>query len=163
MKFARKAWYLVSDVTVKNCFKKAGFWKSIDEQDLPEENDVEVGPSNEEWTKLVSHESNMLMPSFEDFVQIDDDVTTAGEQTDDNIVKNCVNTCIAGNDSEDESQIPDTEIKNIPMKLALNALETVHQYFEYTVVDQGIFDQIYELEKNIRNTKTENQTKLTDF
>lgn len=164
MKFARKAWYLVSDVTVKNCFKKAGFWKSTDEQGLPEENDAEIGPSNEEWTKLVSHESNMLMPSFDDFVQIDDDVTTAGELTDDDIVKNCVNTCIAGNDSEDEAQIPETEIKIIPMKLALNALETVHQYFEYAaVVDQAIFDKIYELEKNIQNTKTETQTKLTDF
>ncbi|CAB3252374.1 unnamed protein product [Arctia plantaginis] len=136
MKFARKAWYLVNDVTVKNCFKKAGFRKSTDEQDLPEENDVEVGPSNEEWTKLVSHESNMLMPSFEDFVQIDDDVTTAGEQTDGDIIKNCVNTCIAGNDSEDEAQIPETEIKIIPMKLALNALETVHQYFEYAAIHE---------------------------
>lgn len=164
MKFARKAWYLVSDVTVKNCFHIAGFRKSTDEQDLPEENDVEVGPSNEEWTKLVSHEPNMLMPSFEDFVQIDDDVTTAGELTDDDIVKNCVDTCIAENNSEDEAQIPETAIQIIPMKLALNALETVHQYFEYeAVVDQGIFDKIYELEKNIQNTKTETQTKLTDF
>ncbi|XP_046976413.1 tigger transposable element-derived protein 6-like [Vanessa cardui] len=126
MKFARKAWYLVSDVTVKNYFKKAGFWKSTDEQGLQEENDAEIGPSNEEWTKLVSHGSNMLMPSFDDFVQIDDDVTTTGELTDDDIVKNCVNTCIAGNDSEDETQIPETEIKIIPMKLALQALETVH-------------------------------------
>lgn len=50
------------------------------------------------------------------------------------------------------------------MKLASNALETVHQYFEDTaVVDLAIFDKIYELEKNIRNTKTETQTKLTDF
>ncbi|CAG5026954.1 unnamed protein product [Parnassius apollo] len=71
----------------------------------------------------------MLMPSFEDFVQIDDDVTSAGEQTDDDIVKNCMNTCIARNDSEDEAQIPETEIKIIPIKLALNALESVHQYF----------------------------------
>ncbi|XP_034939464.1 tigger transposable element-derived protein 6-like [Chelonus insularis] len=30
MEIARKAWYSVSDVTVKNCFKKAGFWKSTD-------------------------------------------------------------------------------------------------------------------------------------
>ncbi|GBP85944.1 hypothetical protein EVAR_62244_1 [Eumeta japonica] len=46
------------------------------------------------------------------------------EQTDDDIVENCVNTCIAGNVSEDEAQIPETEIKIIPMKLALNALKT---------------------------------------
>lgn len=137
-------------------------WKSTDEQDLPEENDVEVGPSNEEWTKLVSHESNMLMPSFKYFVQIDDDVTTAGEQTDD-IVNNCVNICIAVNDSEVEEQIPETEIKIIPMKLALNALETVHQYFEYAgVVDQAIFDKNYELEKNIKY-KNRNPNEVDGF
>ncbi|CAD7001113.1 unnamed protein product, partial [Ceratitis capitata] len=67
MKYARKAWYLVSDFNIKNCFKKAVFRNSTDEQDLPEENDVEVGCSSEEWTKLVYDESDMLMPSFEDF------------------------------------------------------------------------------------------------
>ncbi|CAD6999692.1 unnamed protein product [Ceratitis capitata] len=104
-------------------FKKAGKSKPMDqdERDPLEENDVEVEPSKEEWTKRVSHESK----SFEDFAQMDDDVTNAGEQTDDDNVKNCVKTCMVGKDSEEETQIP-KEIKTIPMILALNALETVH-------------------------------------
>ncbi|KAK9875346.1 hypothetical protein WA026_007743 [Henosepilachna vigintioctopunctata] len=95
MKFARKACYSVSDVTVRNCFKKAGFNISPAGQDfLPGENEVEVGPKYDEWAKLVSHDHNttgdVSIPTFEDFVQIDDDVTTAGEYTDDDIVQNCV-------------------------------------------------------------------------
>ncbi|KAK9883940.1 hypothetical protein WA026_004880 [Henosepilachna vigintioctopunctata] len=89
MKFAR---YSVSDITVRNCFKKAGFYISPAGQDfLPGENEVEVGPNYDEWAKLVSHDHNTTgwsIPTFEDFVQIDDDVTTAGEYTDDDIVQN---------------------------------------------------------------------------
>lgn len=93
---------------------------------MPEENDVEDGLSNEEWTNLLCHESNMLMPSFKNFVQIDNDVSTAGEQTEDDIVKNCVNTCIAGNDSEDDALIPETEMKIIPMKLWRRSISTLN-------------------------------------
>ncbi|CAG4978772.1 unnamed protein product [Parnassius apollo] len=54
----------VSDVTVKNCFTKAGFSIYPVNQDFQiEQNEVEldyeleVAPSNEEWAKLVSHDT----------------------------------------------------------------------------------------------------------
>lgn len=92
---------------------KAEFWISTDKQDFPpEENEIEVGPRNEEWAKLVFHDTstNMLMPTFEDFIQIDYGETTA----DDDIIQNCLRTCTDGNDSEDEAnrlQILDTEVE----------------------------------------------------
>ncbi|XP_025831101.1 tigger transposable element-derived protein 4-like [Agrilus planipennis] len=140
-KFARRAWYTVCDVTVKNCFKHAGFSIGPAEQDfLTEQNkaehekELEVGPSNDEWAKLVYHDTtgNVSTQTFEDFVQTDDDVTTAGEYTDDDIVQNYVSTCIDGNDSEDEdrpSHILDTEVEDIKKKRdALKALETLHKF-----------------------------------
>lgn len=171
MKFARKAWYKVSDVTVKNCFKKAGFCISTDKQEfIPEDNEVEAGPSNEDWAKLVCHEytGDVLTPTFEDFVQVDDLLATAGEFTDDDIVHNFATTCTDGNDSEDEAdqlQTLDTEVKNIPKKQEiLIALENIHKFFEYSaVVDKTIFDNIYELEKHVHNLNTEKQKKITDF
>ncbi|XP_044595847.1 tigger transposable element-derived protein 4-like [Cotesia glomerata] len=33
MKFARKSWYTVSDITIQNCFKKDGFWNGLDENE----------------------------------------------------------------------------------------------------------------------------------
>lgn len=175
MKFARKAWFTVSDVTVKNCFKKAGFsicpakQDSLTEQNEIElENEVEIGPSYDEWAKLVSHDTtdNVSTPTFEDFVQIDDDVTTAGEYTDDDIVQNCVNTCTDENDEDEASQSHNLDRKadkNPKKQEALKALETLHKFFECAEVDQTIFDKIYELEKHAQNVKTESQKKLTDF
>lgn len=135
---------------------------------MPEANEVELVPSNEEWIKLVPHETNMITPTFEDFVQIDEDVVTAGEHTDDDIINNCVSSFTDGNNSEEEadgSEILDPEIRSIPKKQeALNALETLHQFFEYSAaVDKTIFDKIYELEKHVHNAKTETQKKVTDF
>lgn len=70
MKFGRRALYTVSNVTVKNCFKKAGFWTGAGPQDFkPKKNEVEVRPSNKEWAKLVSHEITMSIPTFEDFLR----------------------------------------------------------------------------------------------
>ncbi|KAK9877372.1 hypothetical protein WA026_017768 [Henosepilachna vigintioctopunctata] len=91
MKFARKAWYSSS-------------WTKLSAS----ENEVEVGSNYDEWAKPVSHDHNttgdVSIPTFEDFVQIDDHVTTTGKYTDDDIVQNCVKKCTAGNDSEDETE-----------------------------------------------------------
>ncbi|KAH0563658.1 hypothetical protein KQX54_003895, partial [Cotesia glomerata] len=64
--------------------------------------DVEVEPSDDEWARLVPHEMTdfELMPTFEDFIRIEDDVATVGEFTEDEIIQNCVTD---GNESEDEA------------------------------------------------------------
>ncbi|XP_057336463.1 tigger transposable element-derived protein 4-like [Microplitis mediator] len=168
MKFARKAWYAVSGVTVQNCFKKAGF--HINKQYiLPDESEVEleVGPSDDEWAKLVSHETTdfEVMPTFDDFIRIDDDVATAGEFTEDDIIQNCVTDGNESDDDADQSQSLDKELEKIPKKQeALKALETLHKFFEYSAIgDRTIFDKIYELEKHAHNVKSGIQKKLTDF
>ncbi|KAK4880793.1 hypothetical protein RN001_008939 [Aquatica leii] len=94
-----------SGVDKPTCYK-ARFSINTDKQGfLLEDNVVEVGSSNEEWVKPVTHEAtgNMLTLTFKDFVQTDDDVATAEEYTDDNFVQNCVSTCASGNNSEDEA------------------------------------------------------------
>lgn len=170
MKFARRAWNAVSDVTIKNCFKKAGFGICLANEDLLTEqheveleNEVEVGPSYDEWAVLVSHNTDVdeSTPTFEDFVRIDDHVSTSGEYTDDDLVQICVSPWTDGDDSEDEasqSHILDREMEKIPNKQeALNALETLHKFFEHTAVDRTVFDIIYELQKHAQNVKTDSQ------
>lgn len=99
--------------------------------------------------------TDVSTPTFEDFVQIDDDVVTAGEYTDDDIVQNSVSTRTNGNDCEnvaEQSHNLDKEAEKIPKKQeALNTL------------NQTILDKIYELEKIIQNITTETQLKLTNF
>ncbi|KAH0549828.1 hypothetical protein KQX54_014727, partial [Cotesia glomerata] len=129
--------------------------------------DVEIEPSDDEWARLVPHEMTdfELMPTFEDFIRIDDDVATAGEFTEDEIIQNCVTEGNVSEDEADQSQVLDIEVEKIPRnKEALKALETLHKFFEYSaVVDRTVFDKIYDLEKCTQNIKLETQKKLTDF
>lgn len=170
MKFARKAWYTVSDTTINNCFKKAGFRLISECQDavVLEENDGVQGPSVEEWNKLIPCETNMDRPTFEDFVGIDDDLPVAGEHTDDDIVADCgVSTLTDKNEGDDEDNHTngdiDLEKQPIPRKDALSAIETLHSFFEYCEIDPSIFDKLYEIEKQIHNCKNDTQKKITDF
>lgn len=79
--------------------------------------------------------------------------------TGDDIVQNCVSSYTDGNDSENEasqSHILDREVEKISTKReTLKALETLHKFYDYSVVDQTIFDKIYGLEKHTQNLKTE--------
>lgn len=52
MKFVRREWHTVRNVSVKNCFEKAGFWISRDKYHfLLEDNEVEAEPSNEDFSQ----------------------------------------------------------------------------------------------------------------
>lgn len=65
-------------------------------------------------------------------------MATAGEFTEDDIVINCVSSCTGGNEFENEasqSHILDREVEKIPTKReALNALETLHKFYEFAFI-----------------------------
>lgn len=149
----------MSEATVKNCFKKAGFWIGVNREVL-EPKDSEVGLTDGEWAKVVSEDVNGSTNTVEDHVQIDEDVDTSGEQTDEDIIENCVNTFTERNESDDEDEPDLTMDMNpeiIPKKhKALNALESIHKFFDFsTVIDEGIFDKIYDLEKLVQKSSTD--------
>lgn len=167
MKFARKAWYTVNNATIKNCFKKAGFRSASECQDVVilEENDVQE-PSVEEWDKLVGCETSTNRPTFDEYVGIDDDLPTAGEHTDEDIVADCSSAFRQNEDGDEDDQTfgeIDVEKKPILKTDALNAIETLHSYFEHCDTDPSIFDKIYELEKQVKKCNNGTQKKLTDF
>ncbi|XP_051170921.1 tigger transposable element-derived protein 6-like [Leptopilina boulardi] len=122
MKFARKAWFAISDVTIKNCFKKAGFWNG----ERCEAEPIEVGPSKEEWESLVSDEADRI--NFEDFVRVDVNVVITEEQTDDDIVENCVRDTNDNGDDNDEEADENSTIQEISipkLQEVLSALDKI--------------------------------------
>lgn len=162
IKFASKAWYSISDITIKNCFRKAGFWTDAGNQ--TEEDDI-YAPSIEEWNTLLSSENNVDNPSFEDFVRIDDTVTVTGELTDDDIIANLTNANNTDEEDDDENNNLTEREKLVPNKQeTLKALETVHRFLEFsTNIDKSLFAKIYALEKEVENSNVKKQTKMTDF
>ncbi|GJQ72209.1 hypothetical protein Trydic_g3300 [Trypoxylus dichotomus] len=91
-----------------------------------------IRPSNEELEKLMSCET--IMPTFEEFIGINDDVAVTGEHTDDNIVEDYVTTSTDRNDTEDKANQANaslgTEEKLFPQKQkAINYLKTDYKFF----------------------------------
>lgn len=68
-----------------------------------DESELIGGPCDDEWAKLVSHETTHceVTPTFEDFTRIDNDVATAGEFNEDEIIQNCVTDW---NESDDDAE-----------------------------------------------------------
>ncbi|XP_051162415.1 tigger transposable element-derived protein 6-like [Leptopilina boulardi] len=162
IKFASKAWYAISDITIKNCFKKAGF--CTDAGNSAEEDDVDV-PSIEEWSTLLFCENSVENPTFEDFVRVDDNVIVAGELTEDDIIANLTMANNSAEEDDEENENLTVTEKPVPNKQeTLKALETVHRFLEFSSsVDKSLFDKIYALEKEVENINIKKQTKITDL
>ncbi|KAL5241028.1 hypothetical protein ACI65C_008438 [Semiaphis heraclei] len=77
---SHKAWNNATTQTIRNCFRKYGFVKTIDNEEevLPITLEVDT-QHNTLWTVL----DNQL--TFEDYVAIDDDLAVCGSVTDDEI------------------------------------------------------------------------------
>lgn len=82
----------------------------------------------EEWNKHMSG-SNI---TFEDFVNCDDEVVTAGTLTEEEILES-VNNCIESDnddDFNDEPQMPSTSVSTNEAKSALKTVRSFTDFFE---------------------------------
>ncbi|XP_015511187.2 tigger transposable element-derived protein 6-like [Neodiprion lecontei] len=163
MRFARKAWFSVSKTKISNGYKKAGFKVTnvSEPENLQEE--VETIARFPEWNKLIftcRNNENDQQPSFQDFVSMDDDVIISEDLTDDEIVSTYSSL---ETEAEIEEVYEETSV-NISKREAMEALETLHKYFEMSNIDdQRIFDQIYAIEKQVLATSHQIQTNITDY
>ncbi|GBM33875.1 Tigger transposable element-derived protein 4 [Araneus ventricosus] len=95
------AWRNVTQKTVQNCFKKAGFKRCEEEKEINEEESESIEKEAEETVdaangmlEINSQESNAMKSglnvniSFEEFLQVNDSLTTCGTLTDSEIVNN---------------------------------------------------------------------------
>ena len=171
MRFVKKAWLSVTPTTITNCFKKAGFKMQDSDHNDNETLEEDFHVTDEEWAKVISCNEmgeNEQIPTFQDFVDVDEDLAITGEQTDDDIVQSTLESASQNfNDDDTDDDLDGVEVKQIKKKEALSALETLTTFFEQQESagnDQSVFEKIFGLEKSVRssggNTK---HLQLTDF
>ncbi|KAH3871770.1 hypothetical protein DPMN_034984 [Dreissena polymorpha] len=165
MHMLTKAWNCVTDVTIRNCFAKAGFTKGT----APEKQ-METAPEKPMETAEPPESMNAI--SFAEYVQHDDDLECHGMPTDDDICSDMLreeeerrNHIEFNNDNEDaEEEDADTPIR-LPVTAsdARKALEEVRRFLE----DTGCSDYktFYDLEDLVEKVaeKSRRQTKITEF
>lgn len=134
-----KAWDSVSSKTIKNCFKKGGFIPK-DENSITDEiitEDAEVPPAC------------MSENEFNDWVNIDQDVPTSQQLTEDEL---CDNNNITQDESVDDDDVS-ADVKIPTNKELLNALDILRvgvQYYGESFNEQYVYEKFIHqiIEKN---------------
>lgn len=166
MRMVDYAWSCVTEKTIKNCFKKAGFEQSctVGEQHLKETEEQPAEETDEypkEWMTI--REKLNIDTSFKDFIEVDESVVTSGTLlTDSEILENVRET---SDDEEDDDKEDIIDIERVVTpKEAEKAIETLRIFLESQEnIDQDCFSTVSKLQKIVQSKKVLHQKLLTDY
>lgn len=156
------SWRNITDKCIKSCFKKAGFsFPAENECEEPEnesencENDI-----NEEDWHTVS--GGLSTCTFNEFVDVDKNLITAQLREIGDIAAE-----INGGDKDEEGDDDDEEdAAKVPPThtVALEALETLRDYFQFNSGSEGTFSRLDELEKTLfENSRNQKQSSILNY
>jgi hypothetical protein len=153
----KRAWFLVSPTTIKNCFRKAGFLVSDGTSNVDE---MQTVLDVSEFGEAIQEED------FEAFVDCDKEAECFGNLTDDQIcdtVKlNRQGMADLEQEGEEEAGTSDESIPGVSHKDALMHLSMVRKYLEENFTEYNSYYDIEDMiEKNALINRT--QSKITDF
>jgi len=163
MRMCRMAWATVAERTIANCFRKCGFVIGTIPHEHSVTQTVEEEPDN--WQQFIQHFPTEFQDlPFSDFVNVDEEVYTCGQQSDEEIVASVMET--EHNDSNSEDEIDNETAFNgiLTKKDALSALNTVRQYLETkNEVPDDFFSSLVNIERHINRTVVLSQRTLHDY
>lgn len=101
----KTAWQKVESETISNCFAKAGFFPYVEPETSLFESDSDIATYWPDISKNVA---------YDEYLNIDEKVSTFGRSTDNEIVAEVLNKKICHNETSDEEGADDIENKAIP-------------------------------------------------
>ncbi|GBN37627.1 hypothetical protein AVEN_139982-1 [Araneus ventricosus] len=129
MRMADYAWRNVTETTIKNCFIKAGLSENKTSSETEEvdciKHSIGEGEINPEQWASIQKDCNTNI-SFEDFLDVDNELQTCGTMTDKEIVAK-INAEIS--DEEDE-ELDEQEHEKVTIKEAKKAVELLRSSLE---------------------------------
>lgn len=161
------AWNKMSQSTIHNCFKHAGFNENHDslpvqlaEPEFDEEDDVPLSL----WSRNLNSESLAAPEMWEDYVDIDSALLTSEEPTDEDIVQNINAKKQLESDGEEEAEgepLPTAEE-------ALKAAELLSRFVHSNIESDNLTMAMSSLHNTIRDCyynkmKKQKQAKITEF
>ncbi|CAG5051391.1 unnamed protein product [Parnassius apollo] len=161
------AWNKMSQSTIHNCFKHAGFIEShnglpiqISEHEFDEEDDIPLSL----WSRNLNSDSLAAPEMWEDYVDIDSGLLTSEEPTDENIVQNISAKEQLESDGEEE-------VEEAPLPTAeeaLKAAELLSRFVHSNIENDNLIIAMSSIHNSIRDCfynkmKKQKQTKITDY
>lgn len=143
-RMCNSAWSQVTQTTIANCFRKGGFTHNNGE----EQNEVsaETLPAVGNWEDVL-HDAGV---SYEDFVNLDENLVVCGELTDAEILADVIgNRNDSAASSNEEEEQPDLQRKPIPTTAqAMDHIEELRRYVErHQNVSDSIFQALNKVEE----------------
>ncbi|GBN35523.1 Alpha-L-iduronidase [Araneus ventricosus] len=142
-----RSWNMVSQKTIANCFRHAGFHSSPESEELLEDDDEDL-PLTELAEKLRNH--GYAIPDENLYTKIDEDLATKSEASIQDIVSNVLNSNAEGSDDEDDSEC---EKKSVSTSDALKAIDDLGCFFTNSEAADEHLKAIRDLEKVVLTTK----------
>lgn len=161
------AWNKMSQSTIHNCFKHAGFIEShdglpiqISEHEFDEEDDIPLSL----WSRNLNSDSLAAPEMWEEYVDIDSALLTFEEPTDENIVQNISAKEQLESDGEEE-------VEEAPLPTAeeaLKAAELLSRFVHSNIENDNLTIAMSSIHNSIRDCfynkmKKQKQTKITDY
>lgn len=159
-----KSWRMVTDSTIRNCFRNAGLEKSPQEEEESDDDDDNLPISK--W--LEKHGVNVFSEKeIEHFECCDDDVVTSGEISEEEIVtfiKEKNNSIVDPSSDIEEEEVDVTSGPSIAdAKAAVNIL---NNFFATENIDKCIMDSFERVDKKIADMYLKSksfQPKITSY
>ncbi|XP_054734718.1 uncharacterized protein LOC129242181 [Anastrepha obliqua] len=164
--------------TISNCFRKAGFgqyseWEKEDDipvvfisERIKERSKEEIQMQNEyeTWQNIKGTEG----ATFNDFMQVDDDIVTSEFPTDEDIVELLRSKSEFEHDSESDikDDLQDDMLQPVSNELVANSFKILRSYLK---TNEHTTDSLYNGLNNIEafledhNKKSSRQSQITDF
>ena len=163
MRMACAAWSSVTQGTIANCFRKSGFRLQDSEESVFSSDEI-VEPQN--WQELHRAMPGVTLPSFEEFVRVDDNTYTCGSPTEEEIVAEVTQPLteeLSEDDDDDEDHDTNTPA-HISCRDALTAVQTLTQFLELkdNVLD-SFFSNLIDLQKFVKNSVHYEQKTIDNY
>lgn len=154
------AWDSVSVSTIKNCFKHAGFYNTAEIQHLSNPLDGEKAEDDIPLSELRNIVRQCV--DWNTYITVDDGVATSATVLDEEIIHACQDADTEDDICEDE----DFEFNAPSLKAALQAVQTLRNFYICNEGYQSFNQHIVAIEKNLQSSflkSAAKQTKITDF
>ncbi|XP_055904281.1 tigger transposable element-derived protein 6-like [Eupeodes corollae] len=154
LKMIKRAWWMVTPLTIKNCFRKAGLTFNSDEE-------VEVEPVDEE-----NNFPTAIREEIDYLVNIDQDLPCFGDMTDEDIINEAALQFEELGDnrsaSENDSDVEILGFQKPTLQEAFKSLGVLKQFSDGDIELELILDEIEYKMMNC-HFKSLSQTKIDDF
>lgn len=184
--FIHMAWCALNQTAIANCYRKAGFVRSVsadesDDDDTPlsglfvravhdcEEDELPLAELRVVWETLSERCQIPKEVTCEEYARVDDETLTTQTETDDDIVDQVLSKRLPELSDNEESESAETdsiaESKCITVHDYLRSIETARNFLHsHDNVDSALFNCCGQLEEfGMQVNCRKSQTKVTDF